>query len=1102
MMRNTRVVSLPAVALSLAVLTLGAARATGPDPVGGLVWRNIGPLRAGRVSAVSGAVGEPGVFYAGFPTGGLWKTSNAGVTWVPIFDDIKTTSSIGAVQVAPSDTDVVYVGTGDMPTGGNINEGDGVYKSTDAGKTWRHLGLEDSRQIPTILVDPHDPNLVLLAAQGNRYAKGGQRGVYRSTDGGNTWSKTLDTGDSIGVERLAWANDAPGTVLAATDLHYVNVNAPGGGFRFGGGGNGPTGTALYKSTDQGLTWHELTGGGLPRLFGRISVAVAQHTNAQRMYLIGNFGLYRSDDGGASWRQMDAQDRRIGNGQGGYNCGVYVSSTNPDVVITINTSSYISTDGGNTFTGFKGAPGGDDPQQLWIDPTDSQRMLLGMDQGATVTLDGGRTWSTWYNQSTEQVYHVSADNSYPYWVYASQQDAGAIRVRSRGNYGEIGPLDWSPTGGWEWGTDVVDPLNDNILYASGAGIQKVFFPSEQIVHVSPADDPELHLRATSSNPLVFTPWDAHELLAGFQYLMATTDGGMHWKKLSPDLGYPKGVTPLPDTATPAPGRPRGGMIDCISPSTTSRGLIWVGTNNGLIKVTRDDGRTWADASIPNLPDSNRTDVETIEASHFNPGEAYAALDAHVVGDYQPQLYRTRDYGKTWTRIVEGLPTGQIGGSFTRVIREDTKKAGLLFAGTESGMYVSFDDGDHWQSLQLNLPTTSFRDAFIKGNDLVVGTYGRGIWILDDISPLRQMTGSAPSEAVKLFKPGDAIRIRRNVNQDTPFPPEVPHSDNPPDGVIIYYYLASAPAGTVTLDVLDSSGAVVRHLSSAPIEPLKDALTPPNPSFWLETPRPLPTAAGTNRVNWDVRYDDPPAFSHSWEINANPGGTPASPEGPLALPGVYTIRLTVDGKSYSQTVTVRNDPRSQATAAALREQHALQMKMTQGLNESWDGYQQAVSVRTALAADIGSGVPAEVATAARALLERIDSVAGNPGGGRGFFFRRAAAAPTFVEVNGGLVRQLNQIEMGDGAPTPATQADYASACTDLGKVVTAWQGATGKDLVSLNALLTKNSLTPVGGDRPALAMPVCGGAQGGRAVTKPRPGNEVPADDDRDPDQPPE
>src|SRR4029077_13911734 len=563
-------------------------------------------------------------------------------------------------------------------------------------------------------VDPRDPNLVLIAAQGNVHAKSDMRGVFRSTDGGKTWTKTLYINDSTGLQKLAWAADHPDVVLATTVRHYVPaVPIPSRGPP---APNAASNTALYKSTDEGVTWKQITGGGLPALNGRTSVAVAMNTNAERMFLIGNFGLYRSDDGGATWRQMDAADRRVGNGQGGYNCGVYVSSSNPDVVITINTSSYISTDGGNTFTGFKGAPGGDDPQQLWIDPTDGQRMLLGMDQGATVTLDGGRTWSEWYNQSTEQVYHISVDNSFPYYVYASQQDAGAIRTRSRGNYGAITPVDWNPVGGWEWGTDIIDPLNNDILYASGSGIQKISYPTEQIVNVSPATDPDLRLRATSSNPLVFAPWDKHELLAGFQYLMATTDGGMHWKKLSADLGYPKGVTPLPDTATPAPGRPRGGIIDCISASSLTRGVIWVGTSNGLIKMTRDHGVTWTDVSIPNLPDSNRTDVQTIEASHFNPAEAYAALDAHNAGDYQPQLYRTRDYGKTWTKVVAGLPTGQIGGSFTRLIREDTKKAGLLFAGTESGMYVSFDDADHWQSLQLNLPTTSFRDAVIKDNDL--------------------------------------------------------------------------------------------------------------------------------------------------------------------------------------------------------------------------------------------------------------------------------------------------------------------------------------------------------------------------------------------------
>jgi photosystem II stability/assembly factor-like uncharacterized protein len=1067
------------VCLALLLPTLAAPPARAQD-LHGLVWRNVGPLRAGRVSAVTGAIGEPGVFYAGFPTGGVWKTTNAGTTWEPIFDAITTVSSIGAVEVAPSDTSVIYVGTGDMPTGGNIDEGDGLYKSEDAGRTWRHLGLDSTKQIPSILVDPHDPNLVLVAAQGDLHAKGGQRGAYRSTDGGRTWTRTLFVDDETGIQKLAWAYDQPGVIFATTDRHYFAPNAT-GRLAFGGAGpgNGPTGTALYKSTDEGLTWHEITGGGLPPLFGRTSVAVAMHTGAQRVFLIGNFGLYRSDDGGSTWRRMDPDDPRVGNGQGGYNCGVYVSPRNPDVVYTVNTSSYVSTDGGATFTGFKGAPGGDDPQQWWIDPTDGQRMLMGMDQGATVTLDGGRTWSLWYNQSTEQVYHISVDTSYPYWIYASQQDAGAIRTRSRGNYGAIGPLDWSPVGTWEWGTVVADPRDPDVVYGSGSGILKVTWPSEQVINVSPNADPKSYLRVTRSQPLLWAPWNPRELLAGFQYVMATEDGGAHWRKLSPDLGYRRGVTPPAESLAARPGRPgpsRGGAIESMAASTVARGVIWVGTSNGLIKVTRDEGRTWQDVSIAGLPDSDQADVSAIDASHQDPAEAYVAVDGHLAGDYAPYLYRTRDWGRTWTKIVEGLPTGQPSGSFARVIRADTRKAGLLFAGTESGMFVSFDDGDHWRSLQNNLPNTSYRDAVITGNDLVVGTYGRGIWILDDVSPLRQMTPEAAAEAVHLFKPGDAVRVRRNVNQDTPFPPEVPHALNPPDGAIIYYQLESKPAGEVTLDVLDASGAVVRHYSSVPEPPVREAARPPEPNFWLATPQPLPTAAGLDRTSWDLRYDDPPAFSHSFEINANPRLTPASPEGPLALPGTYTVRLTVDGKAYTSTVTVRNDPRSPAAPAALAAQHELQMRIYRGMREAWDGYQQAAALRSALAADTGSSLPADVVQAARSLGARLDTVAGNAAArGPGFFRGGARAAPpNLVQVNGSLGRQLNAQDLADLSPTGAMLADYAAGCQDLRAAITSWRAIRGAGLAGLDSLLAQHALAPLTATGQPPAVPACGAA----------------------------
>jgi photosystem II stability/assembly factor-like uncharacterized protein len=1059
--------------LLIALFSLSAARPVEPNLLSGLVWRNIGPFRGGRVSAVSGVAGQPGMFYIGLPLGGVWKTTSAGTTWFPIFDSIKEVSSIGAVEVAPSDPSVIYVGTGDLITGGGINEGNGMYKSTDAGKTWQHLGLNQTRQIPSILVDPHDPNLVLIAAQGNVHAKSDMRGVFRSTDGGRTWTKTLYVNDSTGLQKLAWAADHPAVVLATTVRHYVlPVPIPSRGPP---APNAPSNTALYKSSDEGVTWKQITGGGLPPLNGRTSVAVAMNTNAQRMFLIGNFGLYRSDDGGSTWRQMDAADRRVGNGQGGYNCGVYVDPKNPDIVYTINTSSYKSTDGGNTFTGFKGAPGGDDPQQMWIDPTDGQRMLLGFDQGATISLDGGQTWSSWYNQSTDQVYHISTDNSFPYWVYATQQDAGAIATLSRGNLGEITPLDWKPVPGWEWGTIVADPLDPRIVYASGNGISRITYPSEQWINVSPDMDPGTKLRTGFSQPIVWTPWNQHELLAGFQYLMATTDGGAHWTKVSPDLTVPKNPPPVPVASAPGqPTPPPRDAIEAISASSVAPGTIWVGTSNGLIHVTRDNGKTWNDVSIPSLLNLARANISAIDASHQDGATAYVAVDHHTTGDYAPYLYRTHDYGKTWTQIVNGLPTNEPSGSFARVIRSDPKKAGLLFAGTESAIYVSFDDGDHWQSLMLNLPNTSYRDIAMHGSDLVVGTYGRGIWILDDYSLLRQLTPTVASEPAHLFEPADAVRVHRNVNYDTPFPPEVPYALNPPDGAIIYYSLASRPSSPITLDVIDASGAIVRHMSSTPSAPVAEAAQPPEPNFWLAPTLSMPTNIGTNRVNWDLRYDPPPAFTHSFEINANPGLTPPSPEGPLALPGLYTLKLTVDGKSYTQRVTLRNDPRSPARMSDLRAQLDLQMKYYEGEKESWDAYNQISAMRHSLA-EYAHGSAPEIAVAATALDAKLAALGGTTDRGRGGSGSAGGGGtpppPNFVAINGTMSHELIALDNGDMAPTEPMLKGYIAKCTDLKTALTSWKTISTADLPAFNAILTRNNVKPITASPPVLVVPVC-------------------------------
>ncbi len=1051
-----------------------SATTVDPQLYSGLTWRNLGPFRGGRIAAVTGAIGQPGVFYAGLPAGGVWKTTSAGETWYPIFDSIRDVSSVGAIEVAPSDPNVVYVGTGDMVTGGAINEGNGVYKSTDAGHTWRHIGLDGTKQIPSMLVDVRNPNVVLVAAQGDVHVKSGTRGVYRSTDGGATWTRTLFVDDSTGAQKIARANDVPDVIFATTVRHYsappppVAPNvvprppaAP---------DTGKTQTLVFKSTDAGVTWKEITGGGLPRLNGRTSIAVAMRTNAQRVFLVANSGLYRSDDGGATWRTMDPEDTRIRNGQGGYNCGVYVDPSNPDVVITISTSSYISRDGGKTFTGFKGAPGGDDPQQLWIDPTNGQRMLMGLDQGAVVTLDGGATWSSWYNQSTEQIYHVSVDNSYPYYIYGTQQDAGAIRTRSRGNLGAVTPLDWDPVSGWEWGTIVADPLNPSKVFASGSGIVRISYPSEQWINVSPAADPGMKLRTAFSQPIIFAPWDQHMMIAGFQQLMATTDGGVHWSPLSPDMGIRPDAPTGP--STPGGATPTGGAIESISASTVAAGTIWVGTNNGMIKVTHDAGKSWSDASVPGLPNASRAEVLGVDASHSDAATAYTAIDLHRVGDYTPYLFRTHDSGKTWTRITNGLPTNQPSGSFARVIRGDTQKSSLLFAGTESGMYVSFDDGDHWQSLNGNLPNSSYRDIVLKDNDMIVATYGRGMWVIDDYSMLRQLTPSLAKEKAHLFKPGDAVRNRRNVGADTPFPPEVPHALNPVDGVVIDYWLARVPAHDITLDIVDASGALVRHMSSVIELPVAEAARPPHPNFWLAPSQRLPADAGNNRTNWDLRYDAPPAFTHSFEINANPELTPASPEGPVALPGAYTLKLNVDGHIYSQTITVKPDPRSPASAADLQAQHDLLMKMADGLRSSYQGNLAAVALRAALKGVVPGGTQPEfpdVASRLSAFSSQLDTVAGlDAARGRG---RAGQPPPNFRAINSALASQITAQDLGDMAPTPVMLAAFARTCGELSSVVAAWQRLRTTGLGELNAVLKAHRRSLISVPVSTLKAPSC-------------------------------
>ena len=1029
-----------------------------------LVWRNVGPFRGGRISAASGAIGQPGVFYVGTPNGGVWKTTSAGETWYPIFDSIKSVSSIGAVEVAPSDPNVVYVGTGDLNSFFD-GMGDGIYRSSDAGRTWRRIGLEGTQQITSILVHPRDPNIILVAALGGFFqTQSDARGVFRSIDGGASWAKTLYVDDKTGIGTLARAADAPDVIFAATMYRYF---AP-------GASNPPnpdtaqTRSRLYKSTDAGVTWAEISGGGLPRLTGRISLAVAGGTNAPRVYLIGDFGLYRSDDGGTAWRHMAADDKRIANGQGGYNSGVFVDPKNPDIVYTFHVTAYKSTDGGNSFTAFKGGPpGGDDPQVMWIDPTDGKRILMGYDQGAIVSFDGGDTWSSWYNQSTEQVYHIAADNAFPYWIYTTQQDAGAIATSSRGNLGAITSIDWKPVPGWEWGTILPDPRNPNVVYSSGLSIAKITYPGGEWINVGPEQDPSLKLRASLNLPIAFATWRGRpELLAGYQFVMESADGGVTWTKLSPDLSIPHPRTPTltgvhePARDTTMPPR----ALWSVAASTVTPGVIWTGATNGIIQVSRNHGKSWSDVTIPGTQIAARPIWTMVEASQLDAGAAYAALGLHRRGDYGPYIYRTRDYGKTWTKIITGLPATAPSGAFVHVVRADPKRRGLLFAGTESGVYVSFDDGDHWQSLMLNLPTTLVNDIAIHDNDLIVGTYGRGIWVLDDYAVLRQRTPST-SQATHLFKPSDAVRVRRNVNYNTPFPKEEPQALNPPSGALVYYSLGTKPAADIAIDVLDARGAVVRHMTSTAPTPLRETARAPMERFWLAPPSALPAHVGLNRATWDLRYDPPPAFAHSYVFNGNPGSTPAAPEGPLAVPGVYRLRLTVDGNRYTQTITVHADPRSHVSRSALAAQHSLNMRLHSGLQATWTDFKPVAELRAAVAKIAPDDTGSEVGKAAKTLVTTLDSIAGDSLTDARQVWDAPPPAWSFVDLNGEFGIELTVQDNADHVPTRAALAVARSSCAELGKLVARWRQVVRVDLAAFNQTLARHGM-------PAFAVPAAG------------------------------
>ncbi|HAF21892.1 MAG TPA: hypothetical protein DCK93_03095 [Blastocatellia bacterium] len=1026
---------------SLYSQTRNAAPAIPDNFYSAMQWRCIGPHRGGRVLAVSGVNGEPETFYFGAVAGGVWKTTDAGRTWTPIFDG-QPIASIGALAVSRSDPNTIYVGTGEADMRSDISFGAGVYKSTDAGRSWSYLGLSGTRQIGRILIDPKNPDVVLVAALGHGFGPNEERGVFRSTDGGRSWTKVLYKDENTGAIDLAYDPDNSRTVFASLwnvrrppYVAYAPITGPGGG--------------LYKSTDGGATWRELTGNGLPAVkIGRIGVDVAAGQHGKRVYALidagSASGLYRSDDGGDNWSLVSTEPRILG--RGWYFGEVRSDPKNADTVYISNVSLYRSIDGGKTFKAIRGAPGGDDYHSLWIDPQNPRRMISGVDQGTIITVNGGKTWSSWYNQPTAQFYHVAVDNQFPYWVYGAQQDSGTAAVISRSDYGLITFRDWHPIGAGESGYILPDPVNPQIVYGGSTGGELYRFNSltGQVEDISPTPA-ELGMKVVHrypwTTPIAFSPQPPHALYQASQFLFRTLDGGKNWKIISADL-------------TLRPGEKEEdakGVIYTIAPSPVAAETIWVGTDNGLVQLTRDEGRTWNEASPPGL--ASWSMISLIDASPHDAASAYAAIDRHQVDDIRPYIYRTHDSGRTWTKITAGIPEN----ACVHAVREDPKRKGLLFAGTELGVYFSLNDGDRWQLLQLNLPVTAIRDLVVKNNDLVVATHGRSFWILDDISLLREMNGEIAGDGAHLFRPATAIRIRKNVAHDTPLPPETPAGKNPPAGAIIDYSLKSEPVGEVTLEILDSGGRLVRKFSSSD-EQRKVDDTQSFPTYWFNPPAPLSKKARLNRFVWDLRYGRPQALRYGYSIAAAYGEDAIMlPEGPMVLPGIYQVKLTAAGRSYTAPLEVRMDPRVKVAPLALSQQLALEMKIIESLNESYAAVQQLRDLRAQLKA-LQTKLTSD--PSAKAILGSIDAL------------DKSAADLLAVEqqyppvgivsvasLNGALGSLLPAVDSADSAPTAQAVSAVATYRQLLDEQLAKWSALKARDLPALNALLQQRQMAMI-------------------------------------------
>jgi photosystem II stability/assembly factor-like uncharacterized protein len=1033
-----------------------------------LRWRAVGPFRGGRTRAACGVHNQPNVFYVGQVNGGVWKTTDYGRTWNPIFDS-QPTQSIGAIAVAPSDSKIVYVASGEGLRRPDLSVGNGIYRSNDAGKTWQYPGtkgegLRDGQQIPALAVDPRDPNRVFAAVLGHPYGANEERGIYRTTDGGETWKKVLSKDANTGGSDVAIDPAHPDVVYAALWESRLGPWEDGNEYEGTHGG-------LFKSTDGGETWKQLTKG-LPQNLVQIQVAIAP-SDTNRLYATlsttseGEYGsakglgVYRSDDAGENWTKITDDPRPAMKIGGGDLPIPGVDSKNPDIVYSASIVTMRSTDGGKTWSGLRGAPGGDDYQNIWINPENPDIILLVSDQGALVSVNRGESWSSWYNQPTAQLYHVATTNTFPYRLCAGQQESGSVCISSRGNDGEITYREWHPAGVIEYGYVAPDPLHPETIYGAGRSeVSKFDSITGQVQNITPIPVRTPDYRADRTEPIFFLPSDERTMVYASNVLWETKDYGKNWAKISPDLsrertGQPASLPALPEKEQAK----RRGAIYSVAASFKNADILWAGTDDGLLWVTRDHGRNWKNITPPQLTPWSK--VTQISASHLDDATAYVSVSRFRIDDLHPYIYRTHDGGATWQGITAGLPED----SPVNTVRADPERKGLLFAGTETAVWMSNDDGDHWQSIQYNLPHTSMRDLAIQGNDLIVATHGRSFWVLDDISALRQMDGIKAESDPVLFKPGEAYRVRRSTYTDTPVPPDEPAGENPPDGAVIDYSLPASVEGAVTLEILDSKSNVVRRYASTdPPEQTREEMEKQLiPMHWLRLPKTLPATSGMHRWVWDLRYTTPTATRYEYPISAVPRATPRTPQGALALPGTYTVRLTAGGKTLTAPLTVKMDPRVAASASDLEALFKLESGLSDAVSRSAKADLEAHSAREQIE-KLSKNATAEMKNALETQdkeLSALVSGAEKSGGKEG-----EPGLDEVAEQASGLYGQVGQV---DAVPTAAQQKAGEHVGEEVKEAVARWERVKSSSLPALNRKLGDAHLPAIDLERRPETMP---------------------------------